>query len=226
MTRLAKKCTQNLVILTALALASAGSMAGSVAGDSRIPNSRNDTVDKDSSFNNYLMGVGAIEAVANLYSPPYGTALYRSLGTSCVLLPKASTAWANVFGSDIALTTSAATSLIEVNFSSQASISDGPTDGRVYFHCSMSQDNGGTWTECSGQNSSNTGVILARRVKDCRDASCTTPTYQISTNPGTYIGYVAAQPATATLLKLEVKNQKSDGVADSAVCYPNLIVRY
>jgi hypothetical protein len=161
----------------------------------------------------------------NIYTPPAGTVLNRTLGTSCVELTKNSTTWTDVFGTDISLTTGAATSLIEVNFSSQAAVSGGQVDLRLDMRCQVSQDAGTTFNSCSGQNTTN-GVIFARRIK----SNDGTNTFQGTTNPGTYIGfYPNTLPSQATLIRLQVRNRVADSAASASssfVCFPNVIIRY
>lgn len=154
------------------------------------------------------------------YAPPMGTILYKTLGATCA--PALTTAdWVDVFGGDIAFRTGSASSLLEVNFSSQSSIGTGASDNRILFMCQISQDGGSAWTNCSGQNATN-GVILSRRVKDVNGS---TTTYQTTTNPGTYIGYVNVLPATDTKLRLRIRYQLAEGT-QAFVCFPTVIARY
>ena len=169
--------------------------------------------------------LAAPNVVPNISTPPAGTVLHRTLGTNCVDLNKTSTTWTDAFGSDISLTTGAASSLIEVNFSSQAAVSAGTVDLRLDFRCQVSQDGGSTFNNCSGQNATN-GIIFARRIK----SSDGTNGFQGTTNPGTYIGYYPnATPSQPTLVRLQVRNRVADSAASASssfVCFPSVIIRY
>lgn len=167
--------------------------------------------------------LGVSQGTPNRVTPPAGTNVYHS-SASCVTLTGSSTSWTDVFGSsfgNLQFYTGAASSLAEIQFSSQASLGTGPVENRIDFKCSISQDDGSTWSDCSGQNATN-GVILARNVKDVNGSSTT---YQTVTNSGVYMGTADVSPGTLTQVRLQVRNRAA-GNTSSTVCWPSVIVRF
>ena len=154
----------------------------------------------------------------NYYRPPAGTVLYRARN-ACASLT--TTTPVNVFSGDIDFTTGPASTVVEVNYSAQSSLAPSTVDNTLYVKCSVSQDAGSTWTTCSGQGSN--GIAMNR------GGYYGPGTYAITTNAGSYMGFVAdLQPATATKLRLEAKllvNSPS-GTTASYVCQNNVIIRF
>ena len=154
----------------------------------------------------------------NSYRSPAGTVLYRTVGATCKTLT--TTTWVDIFDQDIEFMTGPASSLVEVNYSSQVSIGSGPTDNRVYFKCSVSQDGGTTWTGCTGSTGSN-GLILARRTTDTGNV------FGASTHSGSYLGFLSGLlPSTATKVRLQTKVQLDNDGNSGQLCASNVIIRY
>lgn len=197
-------------------LGAASSAVGARLGTSDLADGLGETVNKSAQL------TAETRVAPEFATPPAGTTLYYKEEV-CRNISSTSTDWLNVFptAGDISFYTGEASSVVEINFSSQASIGSGTADNRIYFKCSISQDTGSTWTNCSGQNATN-GLVFARRIKDVNSSSTT---YQVSTNPGVYIGYAGVSPGTETKLRLQVRYQNAEGTT-ATVCYPNLIVRY
>lgn len=158
----------------------------------------------------------------NTYVRPAGNVIYRSAGTSCVTIN--STDPTDVFPTTqtpttIDFTTSPATNFIEIQYSGQISLGAGTLTNRVFFRCSVSQDGGTSYTPCSGMGTN--GYIMARRV----ETGLAPNSFQTVTNSGNYIGYVAVQPSTPTILKLTARLEQVN-INSATVCSSNAIVRY
>lgn len=190
-------------------------------GDPGYASAEDDIVSAEATEANLIVAPLAVPQPTqntNYYRPPAGTVLYRARN---VCTSVTTTSPVNVFNGDIDFTTGPASTLVEINYSAQASIAATTVDNTLYVKCSVSQDAGSTWTTCSGQGAN--GIAMTRGVYFGPNA------YATNTSAGNYMGFVAdLQPATATKLRLEAKLfvNSPTGTTSSYVCQNNVIVRY
>ena len=160
----------------------------------------------------------------NTYVRPAGNVIYRSAGNSNSCVTVDSVDPKDVFPSTqnpttIDFTTGPASNFIEIQYAGQFSIGVGTALNRIFFRCSVSQDDGATYNPCSGISTN--GLTMVRRV----ETGLPTNPFQLVTTSASYIGYVAVLPSTPTKLKLTARLEVVNGNSGT-VCLSNAIVRY
>lgn len=155
----------------------------------------------------------------NIYRLPAGTVLYRSRRICAQITTPTPV---NLFNGEIEFTTGPASTLVEIQYSGQASIAIQNIDNTLYVICSVSQDGGTSWTACSAQGIN--GIAVTRGTY-----SGSGNYFGVNTSAASYMGYVAdLSPSTATKVKLEGKLFQStpSGYNPSNICQNNVIIRY